>query len=278
MSLTLVPPFTPPLRGWLRVRRLTGVLFVKTMIKLFGGIQSRHIDLHWVDGMSLLLGACAERLETLQLYLHDHRGQQPHPHGTRALTNSFTARSYLWDSGLSQHRSLQTLEVMAWTINQFLGRRSAGPASRLLKHALSTITSPSFFKVVIHYQHVDFCGILGPLDGFNVRLFVPASQAEREDKALRYRSHLEAFRGCQEVRDFQLVLCATVLDGLGGYSMQVLKEAVAAERARGVFKSFSSEPVVIHSPRSALIFDAEELSGVWYYSPGLLPIWGLKRV
>ena len=70
-SPVLVPPFTPPLRGRLRVRYLTGVLFPKTMIEMFGGIRSRHVSLHRVDGMSLLLGACAERLETLQLHLHD---------------------------------------------------------------------------------------------------------------------------------------------------------------------------------------------------------------
>jgi hypothetical protein len=51
------------------VRNLTGVLFPKTMIDVFGGIRSRHMDLYWVDEMSLLLGACAGRLETLRLHL-----------------------------------------------------------------------------------------------------------------------------------------------------------------------------------------------------------------
>ena len=75
MNLTLVPPFTPPLRGWLRVEFFTGVSFSKTMIDMFGGIRSRHVDLHRVDGMSLLLGAYAERLETLRLYPNYPRSQ-----------------------------------------------------------------------------------------------------------------------------------------------------------------------------------------------------------
>ena len=51
------------------------------------------------------------------------------------------------------------------------------------------------------------------------------------------------------MRDFRLVLCADVWDRGGEYSVQALKGAVAAEKARGMFDGFSSEPVVVHSPR-----------------------------
>ena len=220
------------------MRYIDGVLFAKTMIDLFGGIQSHHMDLYGVDGTSLLLGACAKRLETLRLYLDDPRGQQPCLPGAKALTNNFTVRSYLWDFGLSRHRSLQTLEIMAWSIDQFLNGGSPDPASHLLKHTLPTTTSPSFLEVTIRYRNCDICGILGSRDDPLFGLFVQVLPAERADQALRYRRHLEVFHGCQRVRDFQLVLCAAVLDSVGEYSVQVLKEAVATERARGAFEDF----------------------------------------
>ena len=51
---------------------VTWVGLLKDMIVLFGGIRFRHMDLYKVDGVSLLLGACAETLETLRLYPTDH--------------------------------------------------------------------------------------------------------------------------------------------------------------------------------------------------------------
>ena len=55
---------------------LKEVGLLKEMIELFGGIRFRHMDLFYVDGMSLLLEACAETLETLRFYLTDDRGKQ----------------------------------------------------------------------------------------------------------------------------------------------------------------------------------------------------------
>ena len=75
-DLTLVPPFAPPLRGRLMVTFLKEVGLLKEMIELFWGIRFRHMDLFYVDGMSLLLDACAETLETLRFYLTDDRGKQ----------------------------------------------------------------------------------------------------------------------------------------------------------------------------------------------------------
>ena len=53
----------------------------------------------------------------------------------------------------------------------------------------------------------------------------------------------------QKARDFQLVLCADVWYVVGEYSVGVLKEAVAAGKAKGMFNPFSSEPTVIHTPQ-----------------------------
>ena len=49
---------------------------LKDMIDLFGGIRFRHMDLCDVNGVGLLLGACADTLETLRLYPADPRGKE----------------------------------------------------------------------------------------------------------------------------------------------------------------------------------------------------------
>ena len=72
---TLVPLFIPPLRGLLRIKHFTAVDLLKDMIDLFGGFRFRRMLLYNVDGMPLLLDACAKTLETLMLYPSDPRGE-----------------------------------------------------------------------------------------------------------------------------------------------------------------------------------------------------------
>ena len=74
-DLTLIPPSAPPLRGRLTMTCFMRTGLLKDMINLFGGIRFRHLDLWNVEGMRLLLGACAETLETLRLYPTDPRGE-----------------------------------------------------------------------------------------------------------------------------------------------------------------------------------------------------------
>ena len=72
---TLVPPFTPPLRGRLTVRCYRSGGLAKEMIDLFGGIRFRYMDIYGVGPESrLLLRACATTLETLRLHSAD-RGE-----------------------------------------------------------------------------------------------------------------------------------------------------------------------------------------------------------
>jgi len=71
----LVPSFIPPLSGRLTItcfRRREGLL--GDMVDLFGGIRFRHMDLFNVKETRLLLGACAETLETLRLCPTDPHG------------------------------------------------------------------------------------------------------------------------------------------------------------------------------------------------------------
>ena len=74
-DLMLIPPSAPPLRGRLFLKNFTRVGLLEDMIDLFGGIRFRGMDLFNVDGMPLLLGACAKTLETLRLYPDDPHGE-----------------------------------------------------------------------------------------------------------------------------------------------------------------------------------------------------------
>ena len=83
-DLTLTPLFTPPLRGQLRLSSFRRVGLLKDMIDLFGGIRFYMLDLFDVDGMPLLLKACAKTLTTLVLYPSDPRSKQLSPKKTGA--------------------------------------------------------------------------------------------------------------------------------------------------------------------------------------------------
>ena len=74
------------------------------------------------------------------------------------------------------------------------------------------------------------------------------SQDGRRAEALRHHRRFEVFREVCKVRDFRLVLNATVWDPVGEYSVRMLKEAVAEEKAKGGFDDFLSEPSVTYRP------------------------------
>ena len=57
---TLTPLFTPPLRGQLKLSHFRRVGLVRGMIDLFGGLRFRVLDIFNVDGVPLLLDACAK--------------------------------------------------------------------------------------------------------------------------------------------------------------------------------------------------------------------------
>ena len=74
-DLTLTPLFVPPLRGGLRLLGFRRVGLLKDIIDLFGGIRFRRMEIYDVDGVPLLLDACAKTLETLTLYPTDPHGE-----------------------------------------------------------------------------------------------------------------------------------------------------------------------------------------------------------
>lgn len=75
-DMSLIPPFSPSLRGRLFMFRFTRVGLVKEMVDLFVELRFRHMVLYDVDGTRLLLDACAKTLETLLLHPTDPRGEQ----------------------------------------------------------------------------------------------------------------------------------------------------------------------------------------------------------
>ena len=72
---TPTPLFFPPLRGRLTLMFSRGVGLLKDMIVLSGGVRFHSVDIFEVNGMPLLLGACAATLKTLRLYPTDFRGK-----------------------------------------------------------------------------------------------------------------------------------------------------------------------------------------------------------
>jgi len=146
---TLVPSFIPPLRGRLTVTCFTRVGILRDMIDLFGGMRFRHMSLVSVVGMRLLLGACAETLETLRLHLNDPRGKELSLSGLQVLSSDFTGVSSIRDFNLSRNKSLRRLKVMG----RGLVCQScwANPPDAIV-YALSTITSPAFTEVTVIYR------------------------------------------------------------------------------------------------------------------------------
>ncbi|KAF9642465.1 hypothetical protein BDM02DRAFT_3264464 [Thelephora ganbajun] len=213
-DLTLIPLFTPPLRGRLTITRFGGVGLFKDMIQLFGGIRFCYVDLFEVAGTSL------------------------------------------GDFDLSQNESLRTLEITAYHLDCALEAGSPNTTPSLLAYALLTITSHAFSEVIVYHRGQDFCGIGFPWQ--NPPTFQPSpAGAAREDS--RHHQRFKALRRVHRIREFELVLCADVWDGVGEYSVEKLKRAVAVEKARGTFDNIFQEPSVIYSPRESRIETQLEL-------------------
>jgi len=241
-DLTLIPTFVPPLRGRLTIKNFTRIGLLEDMINLFGGIRFRHIDLFNVTGMRLLLDACAKTLKSLRLHPGDIRGEGVSLECKQFTADDSTAVSSLQDFDLSRHISLQALRVTARSVYG-----APDTASNLLKYVLSTIQSPAFSRVVVLYRDCDFHGVRSKGDSSWPPLR-ELSQAEATEEASRHRRRFEVLRQVHEARDFRLVLCADVWDPIGEYAVQMLRQAVAEEKANEGFDTFFLEPLVIYNP------------------------------
>ena len=248
-DLSLIPPFVPPLRGWLKLVYFTKVDLLKDMIDLFGGLRFRYMHLLDVDGMRLLLDACAETLEILVLYPTDPHGKFLSFKDVQVLANNFIVESSLQDFDLSRNKSLRKLEFPASSVDRALNGGSSDAASSFLKHVLSTITSSVFFDIIILFWDRDFRGVKSSWPRLH-----EISQAEEAEQASQHHRRFELLREVHKVRNFRLVLSASVSGDVGGYLVRVLEEAVAEEKAKGGFDSFFSEPLVLYNPQDRTSF------------------------
>ena len=246
---TLVPSFTPPLRGRLVVVDWNMVGLMKDMIHMFGGIRFRYVNIGDVGEARLLLGACAETLETLQLNPAGPYGKQSNLKHTPPPANDHTARSSLLDFDLSRNKSLRTLEVRARSMVPEHACGSNLPPnptiSVFLRTILPTITSPVFSEVIVIYRENDFCGLeCYPLPSKIYRDQISVL-GRRKKEYLWHRELFNVFREMYTLRNFRLVLCADVWDRVGEYAMRVLEQAVVREG----FNFLPPETLVIYSPR-----------------------------
>jgi len=158
-----------------------------------------------------------------------------------ALANNSTAGSSLQDFDLSRNKSLRRLEFPTRYIN-------GSPGTTLfLKHVLSTVTPSAALEVCLF--HGEHC----PPDTNPWRLDLPRlTKAERRRQISRYRRRFEVMREMHKVRAFELVLRASIWGRVGEEPMQVLKEAIAEEKAEGGFDEFPCKPSVVYDPREFL--------------------------
>ena len=130
-------------------------------------------------------------------------------------------------------------------IDEALQSGSMDGASRLFKFALSSIQSPVFFQVNVLYQSPDLPGRDDP-ESWNYPH--NTTEAEKLEGALWHHKRFELFREMHKVQNFQLVLRAHELGDTEEYVVQILKEVVAAEKARGGFDDQFPEPLVTLNP------------------------------
>ena len=238
-DLKLFPPFTPPLQGRLTVRRWTRASLFKDMVHLFGGMRFRALDLFHVNETRFLLRSCAKTLRVLKLHPTDDFGERLRPNNVRFQANDSIAMTHRADFDLSYNRSLQGLEVPADCIPSF-GLENIQPAVDFLKCVLSTIStikSPAFSRVDLIYQADDF-HFLGN----------PWLTGHRLEKSMSQDTRFGLLRGAREAREFSPVLRVDIQGPFGDYVLRMLKEVVAAEKARGGFDDFFPEPLVTSDP------------------------------
>ena len=141
--LTPAPRFTPPLRGRLTMRFSREVELLKLMINLFGGLRFNSMDLYCVDGVRLLLDACAETLETLRLF---QKGEQLPPRGLQfQLTTTKISVGPLIYPGIGPFGSSRSRHRPSFMRNQDIShirfQRSHPPCFLKSSSSIGTTTS-----------------------------------------------------------------------------------------------------------------------------------------
>ena len=244
-DLTLVPPFTPPLQGRLAVCHWTRAGLFQDMVHLFGGMRFRALDLFGVDQTRFLLRACPETLQVLKLYPTDLFGERSRPNHVRFQANDFIAMTRPTDFDLSWNRSLQVLEVPAYCLTS-RALRDGWLDANFLKYVLSTIQSPAFSRVDLGFQERDFY-FLKDL-WLSARPHPCELSGRAREEVWSQQAQFGLLREVRKAREFSLVLYVDIQGPFGDFVVRMLKEVVAAEKARGGFDDFFPEPLVTSDP------------------------------
>lgn len=221
----LVPPSTPDLCGLLVLMDYSGEELIKCMIKLFGGLRFRHMNLEGVKCTRLLLEACAKTLETLRLNPTDTCNQEFIQNG----------EVYPLHSNLSKNTSLRTLEIEAGNVTV-----ASYVAPNFLTTLLATITSPLLLDVVVIYREREVgCHVT---DGHN----------QSEDSPTDHAELFRIYSEMHSVRNFRLVLCAEVLKCDEEAALEALERCVEEEAKDGGFDYLGCRPLIISRVGGAL--------------------------
>ena len=251
-DLTLIPTFTPPLRGRLVIRSFGWVGLLEGMVGLLGGFRFRHVDLMGVDGMQLLLDACAETLETFLFNPYDLLSKGVSLKGVHVITKNPSDKPF----DLSQNRSLRALEVAMGSM-RLVVKTSPLAITSTLKHAFSTITSPAFSEVTVFYRELDF----QLPDPFGLHEPPAPAPFYSSLKTPEHRPVFAMLHKMREVRNFNVVLCVDVHARLMAYAVQSLKREARWEEWGS--DAVSSRPLMTCSPRGLL----SAYDGVYYPPP-----------
>ena len=174
------------------------------------------------------------------------------------MTDSFVAASSRENFDLSQCKTLRTIKLMASSMDSAFRALSPDAVSNILGYALSTITAPSFFQVVIVYLWHNFHGVESWRHP-GMPLIREVSQVDSANEALGHHMRFRALHEAHKARNFQLVLSVEVWDPVMEYSVRMLKQAVEEERAKDGFGGFLSEPLVTCHPRRRQTIDDGEV-------------------
>ena len=166
-------------------------------------------------------------------------------------TNDFAGGLSFPNLDLSRNESLRALEVMAGSVVSRIECCAPDRAtSSFLAATLSTTTSPTFSEIIVFYRGPEFHGL-----GFYLHNasnpYIGMAPGESEMEASWHHALFEVFCEMHTVWGFRLTLCADVWDRVGVYAIQILKRAVAVEKAARVFDYLPSEPMVVYSPQES---------------------------
>lgn len=155
-GLTLVPPFVPPLRGRLTMTYFTRAGLLKpSYLGEFGPIRWNFLTCTVYGFCHMLVPKYWRRSGCIQSIFVVRSLSE----GDRVLANDPTAKSSLGDLDLPPNKSLRTLEASACSVDGVLGGNSQETTSNLPDHALSTITFPVFFRIIVVFRDCDFRGV-----------------------------------------------------------------------------------------------------------------------